>query len=154
MADPIILSWTIQDDRGLKRAHVQYINSDATLVQLQAYATAHLPTLEACVGGVVTQISVQIPLNIVGPGNLIPVPDCPTDEGAIAAFSATGTGYRTSLYLPTFRKTLITAGEIVVAGPVTTWYTSLLTGEGQVSVQDKAGRDLLAFLSSRKSNRK
>lgn len=154
MADPIILSWTLQDDRGQKRAAVYYVNSNATLIQMQAFVTAHLSLIEACIGGVVSAVSVQIPLNIVAPGNLIPVPDCPTDEGAIAAFSATGTGYRQSLYLPTFRKTLITAGEIVIAGAVTNWYTSLLTGEGQVDVQDKAGRGLVAFLSSRKSNRK
>ena len=154
MADPHVLSISLLDDRGKVRAANYYVDSAATLTNIQDFVDAHLNKLEAVIGGVVQSIAVNFSLEINSPDNTVPVVDCPTSQGAIAAFAAEGTGYRHSIYLPTFRKTLITAGEIVVAGAVQTWIDSILGGESDVSITDKAGRDLNSFLGSRTSDRK
>jgi len=154
MADPHVLSISLLDDRGKYRAVNYYVASAATLAQVQTWLDAHINLLEACVGGKIASITLQFAMAITDPDTATPVIDCPTDQGALAGFTATGTGYKHSIYLPTFRKTLITAGEVVDAGAFAAWYADILAGGTGVVVTDKSARALSGFLSSKPVNRK
>jgi hypothetical protein len=149
-----ILSLSILDDEGSLRAVNYHLADTATLAQVQTFLDAHLNKLEALVGGVINSATINLGLTLTAPNNILPLVDHPVDNGAIAGFSAVGTAYRHSIYLPTFRKSLITAGVVDVAGAFTTWYTSLLNGEAVIDLTNKAGQSLQAFLSSKRTNRK
>jgi len=157
MADPHLLGIQITDEGGRKRNVVYPVQSTATVAQIQTFVDAHLDKLDNVVGGLVTGAFVTLSLSIGGlaQGKGAAVADHSVKNGGLLGFTATGTKYRASIYVPSFLGTLIDAQDSIAdAGATAVLITSILSGEANISICDLAGRDLVSFLGGNAVHRK
>jgi len=128
--------------------------SSEAIADIQTFVTNHAASLDAIVGGVIQSAQVSYALTLPGGLNDTPDDDRPVSRGGLFAFSAAGTAYRSSIYVPTIIPTLVANnGDIARAGATDTWLTDLLSGT-EVSLTDKFENVLTAFLEGSRANRK
>lgn len=157
MADPNLLGIQITGEGGGIRNLVLPVNSTATVANIQTFVDAHLDKLDNVIGGQITGVSLTLAMSIAGlaNGKGAVVADHHIRSGGLFGFAATGTKYRSSIFVPTFLKTLIgVSGSIDNAGDTATWLASVLGGETVITLTDMSGRALASFLSWERVYRK
>jgi len=148
-----VLSIPISDDGGKIRAMNLYMDDSETITNIQSFITAFVPKLDAVTGGKITNVLLQFSLD-KGTPKAAAVDDCPVNQGALFGFSVVDTQYRHSAFVPAIRKTLV-AGEVIAnTGAVQTLQESILSGEGYITLTNKAAQDLDSFLEVEPSDRK
>lgn len=149
-----LLSWTITDADGKTKSIVMPMADSEAIADVQTFVTNHAALLDAVVDGVITSAQVQYSLTLPGGLDATPEDDMLVGDGGLFAFSATGTAYRKSIYVPTVKLALISNNkDIANAGAVATWVTDLLSGT-EVSLTDNYENVLAAFLSGTRVKRK
>jgi hypothetical protein len=157
MADPHLLGIQIIDEGGRQRNVVYPVVSTATVAQMQTFLDAHLDKLDNAIGGQIVGAFVTLSMSISGMafGKAVPDAEHSVKNGGLLGFVAAGTKYRSSIYVPAYLNTLISAtDDIANAGATAALVTSILGGEANISITDLAGRDLTAFLDGRAVHRK
>lgn len=149
-----LLTFTILDSAGKTKSVVVPMADTESITDIQTFVTNHAALLDAVIGGVIQSAQVQYALTLPGGLNATPADDMPVSRGGLFAFSATGTAYRKSIYVPTVLASLISNdGDIPNAGATATWITDLLSGT-EISPTDNYENVLASFLSGSRVNRK
>ena len=155
MATVHVVSVGVLDDGGNAGSIPFYVPSTATIAQVQAWLDAMLPNLDTVTGAKINRASVSLALDVVAGLKATAIVDHPLQYGGLFSFSADGTPYRQSVYVPAIDQGIVT-GEEVDTSPqfVVDWLADLVTGDGTVAPSDKYGNDLTAFLEARVKFRK
>jgi len=149
-----LLTWQITDADGNTRSIVMPMADTESVADIQTFVTNHAALLDAVVDGVISKASVQHALTLPGGLDATPEADMLVSTGGLFSFTATGTDYRKSIYVPTVKMALISdSKDIPNAGDVAAWITDLLSGT-EISPTDNFENVLAAFLSGTRVNRK
>lgn len=157
MADPNLLGIQITDEGGKVRNLVLPVNYTATVANIQTFLDSHLDKLDNVVGGKITGVFVTLAMSLAGMENpkSAPLADHPVDTGGLLGFIATGTKYRSSIFVPTYLNSLIDANKSIAnSGDTATFISSVLGGESVITLTDLGGRALESFLSGKRKHRK
>lgn len=152
-----ILSISIQDHSGNTKSLPLFFDDTTTLAELQAYATDFLPALDAVIDGKIVGATVELGITLPGGLKSSAVDGNTVHEGANLTYSAEGTEYAHTIYVPTW----VNAG---FAGdtPLTTGGYATVQGDlaGQVPEStgvestDKYGNDLSTYIRGKRAFRK
>lgn len=151
-----VVSVQVTDDGGKSATVIGlYVPDTVTIAQLQAWLNIFLPDLDVITAGKITRAGVNLGLTLPGGLKATAVNDRPVNNGANMSFSAAGTSYRSTVWIPAIDQGLVT-GQVLQTGDAlfTDFKTDLVTGDGTVAPTDKFGNDLTAFLSGDLSFRK
>ena len=149
-----LLTYQVTDAAGETKSVVIPMADTEAIADIQTFVTNHTALLDAVVDGVITKATVSYALTLPGGLDATPEADMLVSTGGLFSFTATGTGYRKSIYVPTVKNTLISdSKDIPNAGAVAAWITDLLSGT-EVSPTDNYENVLAAFLSGTRVNRK
>lgn len=162
-----ILTATIQDAKTLSTARVRNQHSVAiqmalgsmTLANLTDYWTQFTIKLNALTEGQIIGGGVTIVPALDGTLRTSPIAGSDVQEGAILAFSLTGSSYVESVRVPAFNQTLFGADgvSVNVADAAVIAMETLLTGANgsyPFTATNRYAQEFAALLSGRKSFRK
>lgn len=139
MADPTILSYTIQDAEGVETSHSIYVNgpSSGLLSDLQAYAAAYATVLDGVTDGVIVRGRIDVPMSglsglktTAGPNDV--------EKTGLFNFGNSSTRYKIPVDVPAIAQAVITAGRIDLSNAnVAAWITFLETASSTISAVSK-----------------
>jgi len=147
MANTDLISVSLVDENG-NRGHVHiYVPTGMTLAQLQAFADAALPDIDAVSGAKIDSVQVTKQLTLVAGLKASATAGHPIQQGANVSFDALNTAYRHTIRIPAVLESLCT-GDVfnVASGAGATFATQITTGDGTVSPSDRYGNDLTAVI--------
>jgi len=159
MADPVFISFTIQDSDGDTNTVLVPLPAATPYADVQAYATAYSLLLDFVIDGQITHGSVVFPATLNAGVKSAPVANCEVQKGALFAFDAANTSYRHSIRVPSFKPDLFSGKNVNTAdADVTALVNALVDGltvNGNLrQPTDRYGNDLSALISAVKSFRK
>lgn len=150
-----VISITITDAGGHKKAVNLYTPDTTTPANVQTFLTAHLPLLDEIISGVISAVTLSIAMVLPVGLDVVPLNDMLVDNGGLFGFTADGTQYRHGIFVPTINLALMNNDwSIPDAGDIQTWEQSVLSGEAVISLTNKHEQELLAFLGGERVNRK
>lgn len=153
MADTRV-SIFVADDDGDRRAVPFFLAAAKTEAELQAFATAMCPLLDAVVDGQI--VEVQYTKNLTMPAGLKAnaVQYSEVQKGATFAFN-NQSRYKYSMYVPVWQVDQFTGDEpIVGAGDGLAFINGIVAGAGGHQVTNGFGFDLESLAGAKKSFRK
>jgi len=150
MADPVQIAVSLEDAAGGRKSYVYYGASDLDLAGAQTTLTNSAPKLDAVTDARIVRASVFFPLTLPGGLKSSAVDDQRVREGALLSYSADGTAFRFSSYVPGWKTAGFAADSDVVlnSGAYATFISDLLN----YSNDDAAA--LIAFLEGHRTFRK
>jgi hypothetical protein len=150
MADPVIISASLLDAAGGRKSFVWYGASDLTIDDAQTAFTTSAPKLDAVIDAQIIKASVTLPLTLPGGLKGAAVDGNRVREGALLSYTANGTGYRYSAYVPSWKNAGYPAdsNEVLNTGVYATMISDML------NYSDKETRALLAFIEGFRTFRK
>lgn len=153
MADSL-LSVKVGDDAGKSKTVPVFFTSSVTPANIQSFATAYLPLLDAVIDGVIESASLTLDITVPGGIKTTPVVDSTVRRGAVESFATPGR-FDWSLYVPSFSLTKITGGNIDISdADVVAFNAAYVTGAGGFTPSNGLGLDLTAFLRAMETFRK
>lgn len=153
MADSL-LSIKVIDDAGKSKSVPVFFTSSVTPANIQTFATAFMPLLDAVIDGLIESATVTLDITVPSGLKSAPVTDSTVRRGAVESFS-TPARFDWSLYVPSFSLTKITGGNIDVAdSDVIAFNAAYVTGAGGFTPSNGLGLDLTALLRAAESFRK
>jgi len=151
-----VVSIGVTDDGG-KTATVAGITvpDSVTIAQLQTWLDAFLADLDVLTAAKITRAGVNLGLTLPAGLKATATLDRPVNNGANMSFSAAGTSYRHTVWIPAIDQGLVT-GQVLQTGDAlfSDFKTMMVTGDGTVAPCDKFENDLTAFLAGDLSFRK
>lgn len=139
MADPTILSYTIQDKEGVETAHSIFVNGPTSglISDLQTYAAAYATVLDAVTDGVIVRGRIDIPMTgfsglktTAGPNDV--------EKTGLFNFGNSSTRYKIPIDVPAIAQAVISGGRINLgATAVTNWITFLETASSTITAVSK-----------------
>ena len=155
----IAFSYSILDADGHSKSvafQAPYVAQ--SLVELQTAAQGLATDIDACIDGVITQITVAIATALPGGIKSSAVANCDIEHGALLTFIASGTPYVWSAFIPTWKNTLFAADVVTNSGTAATLITAITTGIGSggglVAFSNPYGNDLTAYKAGTERFRK
>lgn len=149
-----LVSMKITDAGGNSKSVVFPCPDTATYAEIAAFVLQVDSLVDACISGIIDSAQVTMSCPIDGALNPTPADDMLVSDGGLLGFSATGTAYRSGIYIPTYASALIgNDKDIPNSGATATLITALLGGTN-IDVSDKFENQLDAFLSGAKVHRK
>lgn len=147
------LSYKIVGDQGDTKTLVFYFPAAATVAQITSFSDDMAALLNAVIDGVIE--AATITLNIALPGGLrtTPVADSDVHTGALLTFTANGTTFKFSHYIPTWRDWTDDLVNLAGTG-VSAFISEIEDGDGTISPSDRFANDLVTNVASTKVNRK
>jgi len=153
MADSL-LSIKVGDDAGKSKNVPVYFTSSVTPANIQTFATAFIPLLDAVIDGVVESASLTLDITVPGGIKTTPVVDSTVRRGAVESFGTPGR-FDWSLYVPSFSLAMIVGGNINIAdADVVAFNAAYVTGAGGFTPSNGLGLDLTALRHAAESFRK
>jgi len=159
MADtvPAQFSFTVEDEFGTKGVCLinSLIDPAATITDLDGVFANILGLLDSITGGKITQGHYRV-LPVISGVKTDPVAGSRIEQSAVFNFSASGTGYKQGVLVPSIANTVITAGKVdLTNADVIAFFTALTTAVVGVLEWTSANRQaLLALLDALLSFRK
>lgn len=159
MADtvPAQFSFTLLDEFGTKGVCLvnALIDPAATITSLNAQWSNILGLLDLITSGQIIGSHYRV-LPVITGVKTAPVAGSRIEQSAVFNFSASGTGYKQGVLVPSIRNTMITAGKIdLTNADVIAFFTALVTAVAGVLEWTSANRQaLLALLDALLSFRK
>lgn len=132
-----------------------------TLTNIEEYAEAFLPLLDAVIHGRIEEAGVTVSITLPGGLKANPAAYCDVQQGALFSWLTNG-GFNTSVRLPTFQPEMFGAGskdvdveDTDVAAMVTAIISGIeVTGPVTVTPSDYRGDDITALVKGVESFRK
>lgn len=149
-----LVSFTIQGAEGKKRALTIPVDDSSTHAELLAFALEMDGLLDAIIGGIILGCNVSLNLPVDPLLETTALDDYWVSNGGLLSFAATGTPYRSSLYVPTLNKQHIANDKSIENVGVMNNFIAALLGGANVTASDKEGNALASFLSGRAVDRK
>lgn len=150
MADPVIISVALVDAAGKRKSYVYNAASDLDLTGAQSALTASAPKLDAVTDAKILKASVVFPLTLPGGLKSTAVDGNRVREGALLSYSADGTAFRYSSYVPAWNNAGFASDSDVVlnSGAYATFISDLL------NYSNDDAEALLGFLEGVRTFRK
>jgi hypothetical protein len=149
MATPHLLSFRIADDAGNSANVNVFLDPLLAVADIQTFVDSFAAALDAVTAGVIQTASVSLALSLPGTLKGTPLIDHPVQTGALIGYTAEGTVYRWSQFIPAIRQTLVTAGALdTSAGALGTLVTDMVNGITGVEPVDRYNNDLTGDLGA------
>lgn len=149
-----LISMKITDAGGKSKSIVFPTPDTATYAEVCAFILEIDSLVDACISGIISSALVSMNCPIDGGLNSTPGDDMLVSDGGLLGFTATGTDYRSGIYIPTVATALMgNDKDIPNSGVMATLITALLGG-ANIDVSDRYENHLAAFLSGSKVHRK
>lgn len=145
----IVLSF--QDAKGETSTTMINIPTGITLPNLTIYAQEMVKLVDALINGIITRVGVAVTVALPSGINISPNSASDVEEGGYFSFRTAG-GYHTSLRIPTFMESLISAGsaDIDTSDPdVAAFVSAMVTGIDLTTATPVAGTGTIAAADSR-----
>lgn len=157
----VVLSF--QDAKGeTSTTMVNIPTSGMTIANMTIFAQELVKLVDAMIGGIVTRVGLAITVPLPSGINVAPSSTSDVEEGGYFNFRTAG-GYRTSLRIPTFLESLISAGsaDIDTSDPdVAAFVSAMITGidltaatpvagTGTITPTDSRGDDVVALVDAK-----
>jgi hypothetical protein len=133
-----------------------YLPTGLSLANVQAYADAILPEIDAVTGSKITEATITFTLTLVGGLKAAPVASIKNERGGLISFTTAGPRHD-SVRIPGILETVMPGASFDVEGaPVGTLVTRLLTSSTAANIRplSSAGYNLTAALGGKKSLRR
>lgn len=156
MALTNLLSVQITDADGKVKTMPIYFPAATTLAELQDYADAMLPALDAVIDGQITQATVTLQLTLVGGLKSAAVDGNRVREGALLRYPADNTIYKHSIFVPSWENAGFAGDVVLETGAYATFQATISAGGGDPVVEptDEYGNDLNALINGERRFRK
>lgn len=154
------VTYTIQDaDGDVKSLPIIFPRGTLTLAQIDAFASAYAPLLDAVLDAQIVGISTSIDLAIPNGLKSSAASGTDVERGALFTFNAANTPYVWSAFLPGFATAKFSGDEVnktdsAVAALIGAMVSGLTNAGATVSPSDKYGNDLTALKAAVKRFRK
>jgi len=156
MANTNILSYSVTDGIGEVASVPIYFPTGLTVAQIQGASDLLVALLDPCIDGKVS--AATLTLNLTLPGGLKSAAAGDNRIGALLGFDCANTGYRQSMYIPSWIADGFTGNVVTEDSPFDDFIAAILSGEtsggGTLAPSDKYANDIVAFLSGFKKVRK
>ncbi|KKM74446.1 hypothetical protein LCGC14_1400230 [marine sediment metagenome] len=149
-----LVTFQITDAGGNSKSIVIPCPDTATYTEIAAFVLEVDSLIDACISGIITNAQVMMSCPIDGGLNPTPADDMLVIDGGLLGFSATGTAYRSGLYIPTYANSLMGNDKDIPNTGATAALVTALIGGVNIDVSDKFENHLDAFLSGAKVHRK
>lgn len=136
MADPTLISVTVQDDAGVKASTLVAVDYDAatTLVSaLIANAMEFGSMINALTDGIVTEVRLIVPLLPDGAWRTSPVANCDVEETALFVFDQLNTKYAQTIDIPAIAQSKLADGRVNLSDSAVTDFIERLTNQTAVT---------------------
>jgi hypothetical protein len=133
-----------------------YLPSGSTLAEVQAYADAVLPEIDAVTGGVISEATITFTLTLPGGLKASAETGILNERGGLISFNTTGPR-RDSVRIPAISRSIMAGDSFDVAsGAVATLVTRLTTATTAANIQPRTVQDyqFVSALTGKKSFRK
>lgn len=148
MASTDIISYSILDASGKRKALEYFIPSGGTIAGAQGLVDVTAPIIDAAIDGAIDRITIQITLDKPVGLKGAPINGNRVREGALIAFSVTGADYRWSTYFPSWKNAGFVADVVNNVVP----YADVITDLAQYV--DKYDNPLDAYIEGYRTFRK
>jgi hypothetical protein len=148
MASTDIISYSMLDASGKRKALEYFIPSGGTIAGAQGLVDVTALLIDAAVDAVIDRITIQLTLDKPAGLKSVPVNGNRVREGALIAFSVTGADYRWSTYFPSWKN----AGFVLDTVNNVTPYSDVITDLGQYV--DKYDNPLDTYIEGYRTFRK
>lgn len=157
MAQPILVSFGIQDGKGDVNSLVVYLPAATAVSDALAFGTAFSTLVDAVLDSKVVSGSIALPVTL-GTIKASPVTASDVQEGGLLGYTAAGTNYRSTFRLPGIGEAFVSGKSVLTTGAMATLIAAFISGLTPagtlVTMTDKYGNDLTALESHVKSFRK
>lgn len=159
MADPTIFEYQIQDDQGLKNRTALYVAYDGATQTIDALIgawTAFGTLIDPCIDGQIIGGQMTVPLIPNAAWKVAPVVGNNVNQIMSLGFDNDFNSYVTSLLLPSYKESVLTAGRVPNIGvnPLLALINAIIAGTGNTFPNSRDLHDLNglrdAFLSVHK----
>ena len=140
-------------DRSRKANAKQYARCE-TISDIQSFITNLADAFGDVLGGVITKASVDYVLTLPGGMKSTYDDDHLVWEGGLFAFSVTGSPYRISFFQPTYLRSLISDSKDIPNSGDTATMVNAMLNTTYITLTDKYGNPLSAFLQGKCVQRK
>lgn len=157
MSNPDIISVTLQDEDGQSAALKMFadIASTDTIADLNTWAAAYLPKVDAITDGVIKSARAIVDLTLPGGLKSSAVSGAEIERTGLFNFSVNSSKYRQSLDVPTMANSKTVGNKISLADTdVAAWISLILTLTNGVRAVSEWDANLLAALDGAKTFRK
>lgn len=153
---------SFQDAKGEQSTTMVNVPTGITLANLTIFAQEMVKLVDAMINGIVTRVGIAITIPLPSGINVAANSVSDVEEGGFFNFRTAG-GYRTSLRVPTFLESLISAGsaDVDTSDPdVAAFVSAMITGidltaatpvagSGTVTPTDSRGDDIVALTDAK-----
>jgi len=152
MATDIITVHAV-DAFGLTYTVPLYVPPGGSLVNLQAFVNSAVLALDGVTGGVITDVTIELNLEVPAACKDTAVAVTQREMGCAINFE-TGEREGFPLNIPGVDPTLIDGDDITYAGDVATFINAMVAGASTILPCDQSGKDLTGYRTVKKSKRK
>lgn len=154
MASDVLVSVNLLDADGDTRAAKVHLPAATTEADIQTFATAYMPLLDAVVDGKITAASYSKPLTLPGGLKAGAVANSEVQKGANFSF-VNASRYKYGVWIPAWQPGLFTGDLVNQAGAgVANFINGYIAGLGGVLPTNGFGFDLTALAHATKTFRK
>jgi len=148
MADPVAVSFSLQDFSGKRKTIVYFMDPASTVADAQAAHDITAPKLDAVIDAKIIGAHVTLPLDPEGTEKSAAIDGNRVREGSLLGYSATGTTKRFGLYVPSWKNAGFTGDTVINTGAYATFISDLL------NYSDDNARAIIAYLDGVRTFRK
>lgn len=155
MALVSIISFGITDFAGKRKSFPIYVPATATLAQMQAWATAGAPILDALIDGKIDDVSFTLAGTLPGGLKADAVSGNTVREGALWAWDAATTDFEYGDYMPSAANADFVGDTLDDTNTdVTDWIAQMTASGAGTEATDRYGNDITAYIRGRRTFRK
>lgn len=149
-----LISFQITDAGGKTRSVVMPTADSETYAAICAFVLEVDSLLDAVIGGYISNASVQMTCPLGAGLATSATADYHVSDGGLLSFGATGTAYRSSIYVPTYDRALIDDNKSIADAGATQALQQAILGGVNVTITDKWENALSSFLGGSGVHRK